>query len=110
MLPDMFTENMIAEAALGAAVRAAQAALSTLGGHVSMFTSTIPTIGPGALKHREDPKLYATDKEKTLFLPQDNFYRIVGEECTEAGIGVDVFLFPSQYIDVATIGTYTAAV
>ncbi|KDN43108.1 hypothetical protein K437DRAFT_274996 [Tilletiaria anomala UBC 951] len=103
-LPDIFADNMVAEAAVGSAVRGAQAALSTLGGHVSIFLSTIPTIGPGALKHREDPKLYATDKEKTLFVAQDSFYRTAGEECTEAGIGVDVFFFPSQYIDVATIG------
>ncbi len=104
MLPDLFTESMVAEAALGSAVRAVQATLSTLGGRASIFLSTIPTIGPGALKHREDPKLYGTDKEKTLFVAQDNFYRVAGEECTEAGIAVDLFLFPSQYIDVASIG------
>lgn len=103
-LPSMFGENMVGDAALGAAVRGAQAALSTIGGQVNIFLSTIPTVGPGALKHREDTKLYGTDKEKNLFIPQDGFYRGVAEECVDAGIGINVFFFPSQYIDVATIG------
>ncbi|PWY98802.1 hypothetical protein BCV70DRAFT_201594 [Testicularia cyperi] len=103
-LPTLFGDNMVGDAALGAAVRGAQAALSTIGGQVSIFLSTIPTVGPGALKHREDTKLYGTDKEKTLFVPQDGFYRGVAEECVDAGIGINIFFFPSQYIDVATIG------
>lgn len=104
-LPIIFAENMTAEAAFGAAIRGAQAALSTIGGQCNIFLSTIPTIGPGSLKHREDTALYGSDKEKQLFLPQDGFYRGVAEECVDAGIGINVFFFPSQYIDVATIGT-----
>lgn len=71
---------------------------------MNIFLSTIPTVGPGALKHREDTKLYGTEKEKNLFVAQDGFYRGAAEECVEAGIGINVFFFPSQYIDVATIG------
>lgn len=37
-------------------------------------------------------------------MPQDIFYRTTAEECVEAGIGVNLFLFPSQYIDVASLG------
>ncbi|SOV08103.1 related to Protein transport protein Sec24C [Ustilago sp. UG-2017a] len=102
-LPTMFGESMVGDAALGAAVRGAQAALSTIGGQVNIFLSTIPTVGPGALKHREDTKLYGTDKERNLFVPQDGFYRGAAEECVDAGIGINIFFFPSQYIDVATI-------
>lgn len=104
-LANIFADNMASEAALGAVIRGAQACLSTIGGQVNLFLSTIPTIGPGALKHREDTKLYGTDKEKQLFAPADGFYRGVAEECVEAGIGINAFLFPSQYIDVATIST-----
>jgi protein transport protein SEC24 len=71
---------------------------------LSVFQSCLPTIGPGSLKHREDPKLYGSDKEKGLFAPQDPYYRQTGEAFAEAGIGVNLFLFPSQYIDVASIG------
>lgn len=104
-LANIFADNMTSEAALGAAVRGAQACLSTIGGQVNLFLSTIPTVGPGSLKHREDTKLYGTDKEKQLFAPADAFYRGVAEECIDAGIGINVFFFPSQYIDVATIST-----
>lgn len=71
---------------------------------MNIFLSSLPIIGPGALKPREDTKLYGTDKEKTLFVPQDPFYRTTAEECVDAGIGVNLFLFPTQYIDVATLG------
>lgn len=37
-------------------------------------------------------------------MPQDPFYRMAAEECVESGIGVNLFLFPSQYIDAATLG------
>lgn len=77
------------------------------GGQVNIFQTSLPTTGPGALKHREDNKLYGTDKEKTLFVPNDPFYRATAEECVELGIGINVFLFPTQYIDVASIGAPT---
>jgi protein transport protein SEC24 len=75
-----------------------------IGGQLNIFQSSLPTVGPGALKHREDPKVYNTEKEKTLFAPADPFYRTSAEEFVESGVGVNLFLFPSQYIDVATIG------
>ena len=81
-----------------------QSPQKSLGGQVNIFQTSLPTIGPGALKHREDSKLYGTDKEKTLFVPQDTFYRTTAEECVDAGVGVNLFLFPSQYIDVASLG------
>jgi protein transport protein SEC24 len=45
-----------------------------------------------------------------LFIPQDPFYRIAAEECVEAGIGINLFLFPSQYIDAATLGESCSSV
>ena len=74
------------------------------GGQANIFQTSLPSIGPGSLKHREDSKLYGTDKERTLFTAQDPFYRQAGEECVDAGIGLNLFLFPSQYVDVASIG------
>ena len=106
-LPSVFEQTSASEAAFGAAVRGAQAALTTIGGQLNMFLSTIPTLGPGRLKHREDTKLYGTENEKNLFAPQDVFYRVVGEELALAGVGVNVFFFPNQYTDLATISHMT---
>lgn len=103
-LPANFANSTVAEATLGVATRSAQAVLNGIGGQLNVFLSTIPTVGPGKLKHREDTKLYGTDHEKNLFGPQDVFYHKLGEEFALAGVGVNIFFFPSQYIDVASIG------
>lgn len=107
-LPANFANSTVAEATLGAATRTAQAVLNGIGGQLNIFLSTIPTVGPGKLTHREDTKLYGTDHEKNLFAPQDPFYLKMGEEFALAGVGVNVFFFPSQYIDVASIGFMAA--
>lgn len=81
----------------------------SLGGQVNLFTTSLPLIGPGALKPRlDESKLYGTDKEKTLFVPQDPFYRTTAEEYVDSGIGINLFLFPSQYVDVASLGKFSS--
>jgi protein transport protein SEC24 len=65
----------------------------------------LPSFGPGALKNRDDVKLYGTDKEKQLYTPQDNAYYDLGKECVADGVCVDLWLFPLQaYVDVSTLG------
>ncbi|KAF9383024.1 COPII coat Sec23p-Sfb3p heterodimer component, partial [Mortierella sp. AD011] len=94
----------IAEAVIGAVVQGVRAALENRGGKLIIFQTSLPTYGPGALKQREDSKLYGTDKERTLYAPQDDFYRNLGESCVDAGLSIDLFLFPNAYIDAATLG------
>ncbi|KAI7816333.1 Sec23/Sec24 trunk domain-containing protein [Gamsiella multidivaricata] len=103
-LPQLFAENKTAETVIGAVVQAVREALEHRGGKLILFQTALPTYGPGALKHREDLKLYGTDKEKILYAPQDDFYKNLGESCVDAGLCVDLFLFPNAYIDVATLG------
>ncbi|CAG8719921.1 5381_t:CDS:2, partial [Racocetra fulgida] len=103
-LPAMFAENKIIEPVLGAVVKAVHMALNETGGKLLIFQTALPTLGPGSIRHREDSKLYNTDKEKTLFGPQDNYYKTLAVNCVDSGICIDLFLFPNTYIDVATIG------
>ncbi|KAI9011499.1 Sec23/Sec24 trunk domain-containing protein [Gaertneriomyces semiglobifer] len=107
-LPTIFETNRTAEVALGALAQATLGALKDLGGKLTIFQSMLPTFGPGALKNREDPKLLGTDKERMLYEPQEYFWRKLGQEFSSAGVCVDMFLFPTQYIDVATIGSLSA--
>ncbi|XP_056431290.1 protein transport protein Sec24D-like [Gadus chalcogrammus] len=59
-----------------------------------IFHASIPTAeAPGKLKNRDDKKLVSTDKEK---------------DCVAQGFRVDLFLFPSQYLDIATMGDVPA--
>lgn len=41
---------------------------------------------------------------QTILTPQIPFYTTLGQECVTAGCGVDLFLFPNAYTDIATIG------
>ncbi|CAG8538284.1 12091_t:CDS:10 [Funneliformis mosseae] len=103
-LPMMFAENKVIEPVLGAVVEAAHMALNSNGGKLIIFQTSLPTFGPGSIKHREDPKLYNTDKERSLFGPQDSYYKNLAINCVDSGICIDLFLFPNTYTDIATIG------
>ncbi|KAF9578123.1 COPII coat Sec23p-Sfb3p heterodimer component, partial [Lunasporangiospora selenospora] len=103
-IPQLFAENKKTEPVLGAVVQAVRMALESRGGKLIIFQTALPTFGPGALKHRDDSKLYGTDKERTLYAPQDDFYKKLAESCVDAGLCIDLFLFPTAYMDVATIG------
>lgn len=103
-LPELFSKNTVTEATVSGPLKASLIALKHIGGQVNIFSTRLPTVGPGALKHRDEAKLQGTDKEKTLFVPQDPFYRSAAEEAVEAGVGINLFLFPSQFIDVASLG------
>ena len=62
-------------------------------------------MGPGALKLRDDPKFYGTDKERQLLAPQDSLYATMGKECVNEGVCVDLWAFPmNAYVDVSTLG------
>ncbi|KAJ2003211.1 COPII coat Sec23p-Sfb3p heterodimer component [Coemansia thaxteri] len=102
-LPAMFANNRTAEPVLGAIVQAAHEALRGRGGKLIAFQSALPTFGPGSLKQRDDPKLHNTDKERTLYEPQDAFYRDWAIKLVEDGISCSLYLFPAAYIDAATL-------
>ena len=70
-----------------------------------MLQTVLPSAGPGALKMRDDPKLYGTDKERTLLVPQDTLYSTMGKECVNEGVCVDLWAFPANaYVDISTLG------
>ncbi|KDQ07328.1 hypothetical protein BOTBODRAFT_38857 [Botryobasidium botryosum FD-172 SS1] len=99
-IPRLFEYTVGDEVASGAAIRASLAALVESGGQVILFQKTIPNYGPGALTARQE----AGVGEKALFAPQDPSWQNLAEECVEAGVGVNLFLFPSQPIEIATLG------
>ncbi|KAJ1959551.1 COPII coat Sec23p-Sfb3p heterodimer component [Dispira parvispora] len=107
-LSSMFSQNRVTESAMGAMVQACQLALSKTGGKLLLFQASLPSSGSGALKHREETKLFNTDKERTLFAPQNTFYPNLAEKCVESGVSVNVYLFPTSPIDTATLSSLSS--
>ncbi|XP_063776298.1 protein transport protein Sec24D isoform X2 [Pseudophryne corroboree] len=109
-IPDMFTDTNESETVFAPVVQAGMEALKAAecAGKLFIFHSSLPTAeAPGKLKNRDDKRLINTDKEKTLFMPQSNVYENLAKDCVSNGCSVDLFLFPNQYIDVASMGLVT---
>uniref|UniRef100_A0A671RND6 Protein transport protein Sec24C-like n=1 Tax=Sinocyclocheilus anshuiensis TaxID=1608454 RepID=A0A671RND6_9TELE len=106
-IPEMFADTRETESVFGPVIQAGLEALKAAdcAGKLFVFHSSLPIAeAPGKLKNREDKKLVGTDKEKSLFQPQVSFYNTLAKECVAQGCCVDLFLFPNQYVDVATLG------
>ena len=107
-LSDMFKENTTIGNAMGAALQAAYKLVSPIGGKIVVLSSSLPTVGPGALRNREDAKLLGTAKESTLLQPAIGFYKSLAIDCSRSQVSVDMWLFSSQYTDVATLSAWSA--
>ncbi|SOV02105.1 Protein transport protein SEC24 [Ustilago sp. UG-2017a] len=102
-LGDMYKDSLVTGSALGAALQAAYKLISPIGGKIMVLTASLPSVGPGALKNREDPKLLGTAKESTLLAAASSFYKTFPIDCSRSQVSVDMFLFASSYTDVATL-------
>lgn len=102
-LNDMFKDNFTVGSALGPAMRAAYQLIGTIGGKIIALTACLPTLGEGALKARDDPKLLGTSKESTLLAAASSFYKSFAIDCSKNQITVDMFLFSPAYTDVASL-------
>ncbi|CAL9699325.1 unnamed protein product [Knipowitschia caucasica] len=105
-IPEMFADTRETETVFGPVIQAGLEALKAAdcAGKLLIFHTSLPIAeAPGKLKNREDKKLVGTDKEKSLFQPQASFYNTLAKDCVAQGCSVDLFLFPNQYVDVATL-------
>ncbi|CAK4085636.1 unnamed protein product [Aphanomyces euteiches] len=105
MLPRIHQNTRNPDTCLGPAIRAAFRLMTSVGGKMLVFQSSLPTVGQGALKHREDTRLFGTAKEHDLLNPVDTFYRKNAIEFCRQQVSVDTFLFSPQYTDYASIGS-----
>lgn len=78
---------------------------SKLGGKVLIFQSTLPSLGVGRLRLRgDDIRVYGTDKEHLLRVPEDSFYKQMAADFTKFQIAVNVYAFSDKYTDIASLG------
>lgn len=101
-IPDMFKGQRETQSCMGAAVQAAYRMLSGTGGRITVLQTCLPTIGPGALKSREDPNMRAA-KEVNHLQPANDFYKQLALECSASQVAVDLFVLAGQYADLASI-------
>uniref|UniRef100_A0A0P4WA53 Protein transport protein Sec24A n=1 Tax=Scylla olivacea TaxID=85551 RepID=A0A0P4WA53_SCYOL len=101
-LPDAHAASCHTQSALGAALQAAFKLMSPIGGRITVMTTTLPTVGPGALKPREDPNQRAS-KDIQNMGPATDFYKKLALDCSGQQIAVDLFALNSQYVDLATL-------
>ncbi|KAI3449692.1 hypothetical protein Pfo_006357 [Paulownia fortunei] len=105
-LPSMFLENVNVESAFGPALKAAFMVMSQLGGKLLIFQNTLPSLGVGRLRLRgDDVRVYGTDKEHTLRVPEDPFYKQMAADFTKYQIAVNIYAFSDKYTDIASLGT-----
>uniref|UniRef100_A0A672J719 SEC24 homolog D, COPII coat complex component n=1 Tax=Salarias fasciatus TaxID=181472 RepID=A0A672J719_SALFA len=105
-IPDMFADTNESETVFAPVIQAGVEAFKAAecSGKLFIFHSSMPTAeAPGKLKNRDDKKLVNTEKEKTLFQPQKAVYEQLSKDCVMHGCCVDLFLFPSQYVDLASM-------
>ena len=105
-LPSMFANNQAILNCTGPAVMAAYRIISDIGGKMLLFQTSLPTMGVGTLKSRENPRLLNTDKEHQLLVAEEKWYQERAVEFSSKQICVDTFLFSGQYTDVATLSSF----
>ena len=102
-LQEMFQNTQNAGSCMGSALRAGHKLISPVGGKLTVLTATIPNIGVGKLEMREDKKILGTSKESSLLQTGSSFYKSFAVECSKNQVSIDMFLFSSQYQDVASL-------
>lgn len=102
-LGEMFGNNVNSNNALGSALKAGLKLISSIGGKIICLTASLPTVGIAKLEPREDRKALGTSKEGALLQTANSFYKSFAVECNRSQVTVDMFLFSSQYQDVASL-------
>ena len=102
-LQGMFQNTQNPGSCMGAALRAGHKLISPVGGKITVLTSTLPNLGAGKLEMRENKSALGTSKESSLLQTGNSFYKSFAVECSKNQVSIDMFLFSSQYQDVASL-------
>ncbi|KAI3379270.1 hypothetical protein SNEBB_010895 [Seison nebaliae] len=110
-LPEMFINNKENKSMLSPVLQIVQQAFSStrLVGRAFIFHTNLPTMDlPGKLDIRDNKHILGTEKEKTILVSATNEYKKLGEVCVDNGVGINMYLFPKAYVDIATLKDVTA--
>lgn len=99
----LFQSNQNGSNAMGCALKAAHLLISPIGGKIVCLMASLPNISTGKLTPRDSAGVAGTNKESALLQTQNSFYKSFAVECSKHQVSVDMFLFSSQYQDVASL-------
>jgi protein transport protein SEC24 len=102
-LPHSFDKYVDTGAATGSALTAARKMVASVGGRITLFQTSIPSVGPGKLLHRDNTAMGATSKDIQNLNPCTDFYKKLALECAGEQIAIDIFALAGQYIDLASL-------
>ncbi|KAK9473823.1 protein transport protein SEC24 [Dipodascopsis tothii] len=102
-LSDMFVNTVSTSNAMGPALKAAHKLIGNIGGKIICLMASLPNLGIGKLEPRDDKKSASAGAEKALLQTQSSFYKSFAVDCSKSQVSVDMFLFSSQYQDVASL-------
>jgi len=98
-LPQLFAETRTVDSCLGAALSLALQALSSTGGRIVLFQSSLCSVGPGQLKSRA-----SSSSEEALLQPQTDYYSQLGKQAAQFGVAVSLLsLSPTGHADLASL-------
>lgn len=101
---NMFVLTQNTKFALGPALKSALKLCQSCGGKIEVILSSLPNIGLGALKLRDEESFYGKPKEALALLTNANlFYKLFAVECNKSQVTVDMFLALNSYMDVALL-------
>ena len=68
------------------------------------FVCTLPELGLGQLVPLENLNRDEALDDKKFFVTRDIEWNNLGEACAGAGVGVSMFMAPTKFLDVGSIG------
>ncbi|VDL96702.1 unnamed protein product [Schistocephalus solidus] len=100
-LPAEFAHTQDTGNCLGFTLQSALKLVSSIGGRVTVFNTSLPNVGPGSLQHREEKDDQKQPDVKHLG-PASDFYKTLALDFAGAQV-IDLFFLNSTYCDIATI-------
>jgi protein transport protein SEC24 len=101
----MFASQENIKSALGSALLVSEKLLHPIGGRITAFISSLPSIGPGTITSKDTTSPIKMDKLNMS--ASTDFYKKLALECSSQQIAVDIFTFSNktQQVDLTTIST-----
>ncbi|KAJ2296472.1 COPII subunit, partial [Coemansia sp. RSA 2706] len=98
----MFGGSRVVGNALGAAIRAAQRLVGSMGGRVVAVLASAPTAGDARVEVRGEAAL-GTARESELLRAQNAWYKATAAECVRAQVAVDTVFVGAQPMGVESV-------